>query len=127
MVSASVISTPKQAPCPTRPATNCSCAKTHPALNERTASATSAQRMSPEAQWNEIRCSNAKVRARERGPRLPRKPNSLRIIMDKTPSVEVLSRYSHPLLPTCCQHRRSHTLEVDSTGWNQTPGLSFCL
>ena len=25
--------------------------------------------------------------------------------MDKFPSVEVLSRYSHPLLPTCCQHR----------------------
>src|SRR3981081_3003392 len=125
MVSASVISTPKQAPCPTRPATNCSCAKTHPALNERTASATSAQRMSPEAQWNEIRCSNAKLRARERGPRLPRKPNSLRIIMDKTPSVEVLPRSTPPLLPSCCQHRESHTLEFDSLGGIKLQGYPF--
>src|SRR5260370_32284062 len=34
--------------------------------------------------------------------------------MDKFPSVEVLSRYSPHLLPTCCQHRRGCTLKKET-------------
>ena len=39
------------------------------------------------------------------GPRISRE-NRLRILMDKFPSLEVLSLYSYPLLPTSCQQRR---------------------
>src|SRR5438093_11959657 len=81
------------------------CAKAHIAVNERHASSTIAQRRSVVTHWMETSCSNAKPWAFTRGPRLPRKPNSLKIVMDKFPSLEVLSRYTHPLLPTCCQHR----------------------
>src|SRR5688572_2503755 len=85
--------------------TSCPCAKASIAVNERHASSTIAQRRSDVTQWMETSCSNANPWAFARGPRLPRKPNSLKIVMDKFPSIEVLSRYTHPLLPTCCQHR----------------------
>src|SRR3954451_6045150 len=81
------------------------CAKAHIAVNERHASSTIAQRRSVVTHWMETSCSNANPWAFSRGARLPRKPYSLKIVMDKFPSLEVLSRYTHPLLPTCCQHR----------------------
>src|SRR3954447_6997372 len=81
------------------------CAKAYIAVNERHASSTIAQRRSVVMQWMETSCSSANPWAFTRGPRLPREPNSLKIVMDKFPSIEVLSRYTHPLLPTCCQHR----------------------
>src|SRR5260370_11975509 len=80
---------------------SCFCAKASNTANQRKTSAAIAQRKSPEAQFTEIRCSTAQTWARQNG-RKPPKP--YRIIMDKFPSVEVLSRYSHRLLPTRCQH-----------------------
>src|SRR3954451_4969628 len=81
------------------------CAKAYIAVNERHASSTIAQSRSVVMQWMETSCSSANPWAFTRSPRLPRATNSLKILMDKSPSLEVLSRYTHPLLPTCCQHR----------------------
>src|SRR5919204_2262781 len=100
MVSAAVISAAKRAPCQARPAT-LRTNEFHATVSERETSATIAQRRSPEAQFRKIECSNAQLWARKTGPRLLRIPKSHRIIMDKFPSVEVLSRYSRHLLPTC--------------------------
>src|SRR5580692_10891960 len=81
------------------------CTDAHIALNERNASSIIAQRRSMVPTWMEISCSSAKACAYRMGWRLPRKPNSFGFVMDNVPSVEMLSRYTRHLLPTCCQHR----------------------
>src|SRR3954463_13605105 len=83
------------------------CAKAHIAVNERHASSTIAQRRSVVTQWMETSCSSANPWAFTRGPRLPPGPNSLKIVMDQLPSLEVLSHDPLPLLLTGCQHRAS--------------------
>src|SRR4029450_11307491 len=49
-------------------------------------------------------CWKAKVWAFRSGRRLRWGTNSLKIVMDKFPSIAVLSLGTEPLLPTCCQH-----------------------
>ena len=86
-------------------AANRPCTNAHIPVNERHASSTIAQRISRVVAWMETSCSSTKDWAATTGRRLPPRPGSLKNVMDKFPSVEVLSRYTHPLLPTCCQHR----------------------
>ena len=69
--------------------------------------------MSSELQLKEIRRSDAQIRARQSGSKfLPMPKPSM--IMDKFPSIEVLSRYSRQLLPTYCQHQRHGPLKRDA-------------
>src|SRR5947207_11610287 len=79
--------------CPRAHETNRPCAKAHIAVNERHARSTIAQRRSDVTQWMETSCSRVKDLAFKRlafttGRRLPGAPNSLKIVMDKFPSVE---------------------------------------
>ena len=90
---------------------NCPCAKAHIAVNERHASSTIAQRRSDGDAVDGNQLFQGEGLGIRKTPAASRKPNSLKIVMDKFPSVEVLSRYTDPLLPTCCQHRQAATCE----------------
>src|SRR5450631_1742249 len=80
---------------------NCLCPRAHIAVTERKATSTIAERTSPDAPLKEIACSNIQAWIRQSGLRLPDEPKPSINIMDKSPSVEVLSRC---IAATCCQH-----------------------
>src|SRR6516225_1776614 len=81
------------------------------ALNDCDSSVTIARRGSPEMESSEAKWSHAQIWTRHRGSLIP---ELQRVVMDRFPSISVLSCYRTPLLPACCQHRQAHVFEREN-------------
>ena len=98
----------KRAPCQARPASPTAiCAGEGRGVEGAQASA-GWPSGDPASQLNE---SGAPAQDLDTPERLKPAAANVKTVMDKFPSVEVLSRYSRHLLPTCCQHRHERPCE----------------